>query len=170
MRTFLRYLLTVGMWVGCFNLAAQAQMYTYTGNDMGGRIGTYIEKYAGARARGERVVVNGDCLSACTLMLGIVPRHQACATKGARFGFHAAWMPGPNGEPVRSEIGTRALIETYPADVRALIKRRGGLKRKMFYVSASQFLQPCPTWAAEAPPPAIGSVTVVRKQTFGAIQ
>jgi hypothetical protein len=77
--------------------------------DRGGQIGRYLQAFASVRSSGERVVVDGACLSACTLVLGVVPRDRICATQRARFGFHAAWMPDEEGRPVTSQMGTQAL-------------------------------------------------------------
>ena len=73
--------------------------------DAGGRIGTYVDQFSEVRNSGERVVIDGACLSACTLVLGIVPRNRICVTRRAMLGFHAAWMPGANGKPVPSQSG-----------------------------------------------------------------
>src|SRR5437667_4326203 len=78
-------------------------------NAAGGRIGTYVQAYSAMRNSGQQVVIDGVCLSACTLVLGIVPRSRICVTPRAALGFHAAWMPGPNGKPVPSAVGTQAL-------------------------------------------------------------
>jgi hypothetical protein len=86
--------------------------------DRGGQIGRYLQAYAAVRSSGENVVVDGNCLSACTLLLGVVPRERICATQNARFGFHAAWMPDHDGRPVTSPVGTQALWNIYPASVR----------------------------------------------------
>ena len=102
--------------------------------DRGGQIGRYLQAFAAVRSSGERVVVDGNCLSACTLVLGIVPRERVCATQNARFGFHAAWMPDRDGRPVTSSLGTQALWDIYPASVRRWINRHGGLSRKMIYL------------------------------------
>jgi hypothetical protein len=102
--------------------------------DRGGQIGQYLQTFALLRASGERVVIDGNCLSACTLVLGIIPRNRICATNRARFGFHAAWMPGEDGRPVTSPMGTQALWRIYPASVRTWISRNGGLSRKMIYL------------------------------------
>jgi hypothetical protein len=104
------------------------------GDDVGGRIGAYVDQYMAARNSGERVVIDGVCLSACTLVLGIVPRNRICVTRRATLGFHAAWMPGPEGRPVPSEIGTQALWEIYPPHVRRWISKRGGLSSKMKFL------------------------------------
>ena len=76
--------------------------------DRGGQIGHYLQTFASLRSSGENVVVDGNCLSACTLVLGLVPREKICATQHARVGFHAAWMPDNNGRPVTSPLGTHA--------------------------------------------------------------
>jgi hypothetical protein len=103
-------------------------------DDRGGQIGHYLQAFATLRSSGEKVVVDGNCLSACTLVLGLIPRERICATTRARFGFHAAWMPDENGRPVTSPMGTQALWNIYPGTVRKWITRQGGLSRRMIYL------------------------------------
>jgi len=103
-------------------------------DDRGGQIGHYLQAFAMLRSTGERVVIDGSCLSACTLVLGMIPRNHLCVTSRARFGFHAAWMPDRDGNPVTSTLGTRALWNIYPASVRRWIVRHGGLSRHMIYL------------------------------------
>jgi hypothetical protein len=103
-------------------------------DDVGGRIGAYVDQYTAARNSGERIVIDGVCLSACTLVLGIVPRSRICVTRRAMLGFHAAWMPGPEGRPIPSAIGTQALWEIYPSHVKRWISARGGLSKKMKFL------------------------------------
>jgi hypothetical protein len=102
--------------------------------DRGGQIGHYLQAFAMVRSSGERVVIDGNCLSACTLVLGLIPRGKMCATPRARFGFHAAWMPDTDGRPVTSPMGTQALWNIYPTTVKHWISRHGGLSRKMIYL------------------------------------
>ena len=109
-------------------------------DDVGGRIGAYVDQYSQVRASGERVIIDGTCLSACTLVLGIVPRNRICVTRRAMLGFHAAWMPGSNGKPVRSEVGTQALWDLYPQHVRKWISARGGLSSKMMFLRGSELV------------------------------
>jgi len=99
--------------------------------DFGGQIGPYLYKYAMVREAGQRVVIDGPCLSACTLALAVIPRDRICMTPNAVLGFHAAWMPGADGRPVRSAGGTRLLMAVYPPKVREWIRRRGGLNGKI---------------------------------------
>jgi hypothetical protein len=58
--------------------------------DYGGFIHQYKLKYATIRDRGERVIIDGVCNSACTLVLGIVPLNRICVTPRASLGFHQA--------------------------------------------------------------------------------
>ena len=102
--------------------------------DRGGQIGQYLQSFAAVRSSGEQVIVDGNCLSACTMVLGLIPPERICATSRARFGFHAAWMPDESGHPVTSPMGTQALWNIYPAPVRHWISRHGGLSRKMIFM------------------------------------
>jgi hypothetical protein len=109
-------------------------------DDIGGRIGAYVDQYSQVRNSGEKVVIDGACLSACTLVLGIVPRSKICVTRRATLGFHAAWMPGPNGKPVPSNVGTQALWDMYPQHVRQWINSRGGLTAKMMFLRGRELM------------------------------
>lgn len=118
----------------------QASATMRISDDIGGRIGAYVDQYSAVRNSGERVVIDGACLSACTLVLGIVPRSKICVTRRATLGFHAAWMPGPNGKPVPSNVGTQALWDMYPAHVRQWITSRGGLSAKMMFLRGRELM------------------------------
>ena len=56
----------------------------------GGQVGPFLELFDRVRETGERVVIDGPCLSACTLVLMTVPRERICVTRRAVLGFHAA--------------------------------------------------------------------------------
>src|ERR1043165_925068 len=56
----------------------------------GGEVTQYLRLFASVRATGERVVIDGPCLSACTLLLSTVPNDRICVTRRAVLGFHAA--------------------------------------------------------------------------------
>jgi hypothetical protein len=109
--------------------------------DRGGQIGQYLQSFAALRSSGEDVVIDGNCYSACTLILGLIPRERVCATPNARFGFHAAWMPDENGRPQTSAMGTAALWNIYPNSVRHWISRHGGLSRKMLFMQGHELTQ-----------------------------
>src|SRR5262249_22955713 len=59
--------------------------------DMGGVMEAYIKRFQGWRDSGQQVWIDGTCLSACTLVLGIIPPNRICVTPRAVLGFHAAW-------------------------------------------------------------------------------
>src|SRR6516164_3184169 len=73
-----------------FSDTASAADYRIT-RDYGGFIDEYKAKYAAIRDRGDRVIIDGPCDSACTLVLGIVPLNRICVTPRARLGFHMAY-------------------------------------------------------------------------------
>jgi hypothetical protein len=106
--------------------------------DPGGQIGPYLENLALLRSSGEKVIIDGPCLSACTMVLGVIPRNRICVTQRARLGFHAAWHPGENGRPIPSRAATQLLMDIYPEHVRSWIKDRGGLSPRMMYLSGRE--------------------------------
>jgi hypothetical protein len=106
--------------------------------DPGGQIGPYLQNLMALRDSGENVIIDGPCLSACTLVLGVIPRERICVTNRARLGFHAAWHPGQNGRPITSRGGTQLLMDVYPQHVKNWLQRRGGLTPKMKYLTGRE--------------------------------
>ena len=104
------------------------------GNDDGGRIETYVQRFTQARDSGERIVVDGRCLSACTLVLAIVPRERICVTPNASFGFHAAWSFDSAGGVAVNTGATDSMWKMYPQRIRQWIRANGGLGDKMVYL------------------------------------
>jgi hypothetical protein len=116
--------------------------------DRGGLITDYAERFLSARATGEQVVIDGACLSACTLVVGMLPRDKVCATPKAVLGFHAAWRPTKSGGKVSSLPASQAMMDVYPADLRSWIARRGGLTTRMIYLQGRELaaiVPPCAT-------------------------
>jgi hypothetical protein len=106
--------------------------------DRGGRIDTYLYRFATVRQSGQRVIVDGPCMSACTIVLGAIPKDHICVTPRASFGFHAAWVPTQRGSKVPSALGDRMLWANYPPPVRAWITRHGGLTKRLIYLQGSE--------------------------------
>jgi hypothetical protein len=119
-------------------MAGGASAAVRISNDPGGQIGPYLDNFAMLRNSGQKVIIDGPCLSACTMVLGIVPRERICVTSRAKLGFHAAWNPAANGRVVLSHAGTKALWDIYPGHIRAWLSKRGGLKSKMIYLSGAE--------------------------------
>jgi hypothetical protein len=104
----------------------------------GGKIGSYLEKYSALARSGEKVVIDGPCVSACTMVLGLVPRNRVCATSQASLGFHAAWDSDRAGKQVTNRAASSYLMGLYPAAVRKWIAARGGLTPQMIYLTGSE--------------------------------
>src|SRR6202049_2306836 len=107
-------------------------------SDPGGQIGPYLAKLDSLRNSGQDVIIDGPCLSACTMVLGVIPRDRLCVTSRARLGFHAAWRPNEFGRQVVSPDGTELLMTEYPPQVRDWIARRGGLTPHLMYLTGSE--------------------------------
>jgi hypothetical protein len=101
----------------------------------GGRVGDYLQIFAQLRASGERIIIDGPCLSACTLVLSTIPKNRICVTRRAVLGFHAPQKLDPRSSRLsRTPEATRIVTQSYPAGVRAWIKKRGGLTGKLIYL------------------------------------
>jgi len=118
--------------------------------DHGGEIKSYEAKYAHLRDQGERIVIDGICNSACTMVLGIVPSNRICVTPRASLGFHLAYFDQrwTAGIKITSYAGTEELMGFYPASVKDWIARHGGLTTKMKHLTNGpelwMLVDPCP--------------------------
>jgi hypothetical protein len=112
-------------------------------DDSGGQIGEYVAKFKAIRSSGERVEIDGTCASACTMLLGSIPRDRICVTPSARLVFHSAW--DPDGDPAVAADGNRILWSRYPASVRQWIKRHGGLRSQTITLAWPEVTEMFPT-------------------------
>jgi len=107
--------------------------------DPGGEVAAYVHKYQEIRDSGERVVIDGPCLSACTLLTGIVPRSRVCVTSRAMLGFHAAsYLDDTSRRLVPTRAGSRLVMHLYPPEIRHWIERHGGLTPHMIQLRGRQ--------------------------------
>jgi hypothetical protein len=97
----------------------------------GGQVGPFLDLFERVRASGERVVIDGPCLSACTLVLSLVPNDRICVTRRAMLGFHAARSVDRLGRMYAEPEASELVLEAYPAAVRGWIRRRGGLTSRL---------------------------------------
>jgi hypothetical protein len=97
----------------------------------GGQVGPFLDLFAQVRDSGERVVIDGPCLSACTLVLSVVPNERICVTRRAVLGFHGARSIDRRGRLYAEPEASEAVLEAYPAAVRDWIRRRGGLSSRL---------------------------------------
>jgi hypothetical protein len=93
--------------------------------DGGGRITDYIERYSALRLSGGRVVIDGLCISACTIVTALLPPERVCVTSYAQLAFHSAAQINPmTGERAHSSEGTRLVWNLYPETLRALLRAK----------------------------------------------
>jgi hypothetical protein len=97
----------------------------------GGQVGPFLDLFERVRASGERVVIDGPCLSACTLVLSMVPNDRICVTRRAILGFHAARSIDPRGRIYAEPEASELVLEAYPSAVRGWIRHRGGLTSRL---------------------------------------
>lgn len=97
-------------------------------SDPGGEVSSYLRKFHHIRESGERVVIDGPCLSACTLLTAVIPKDHICITRRAILGFHAAsYYDDASRTLVPTRAGSRLVMSLYPSEIRQWIERHGGL-------------------------------------------
>lgn len=104
----------------------------------GGEVGPFLDLFEGVRDSGERVVIDGPCLSACTLVLSIVPSNRICVTRRAVLGFHAARSIDQRGRIYAEPAASEVVLEAYPPPVRHWIERHGGLSSHLLLLRGRQ--------------------------------
>ena len=114
-------------------------------NDFGGLLGKYVAKYRAMAARGDTLVVDGACYSACTLALGIV---DVCTTPRASLGFHMAQSTTLFGR-FPSDYWSRYMMAHYPPEIRAWIVSKGGLTPDMKILRGEELAALVPTCPSE---------------------
>ena len=92
----------------------------------GGRVSEYNARWSGLAARGVNVRIVGPCQSACTVLLGHIPRSRICVTPEASFGFHLA----------KRADATATLWNAYGGDIRGWINKHGGLGADFIWMRA----------------------------------
>ena len=131
-------------------LPASARADVRITRDFGGHVDQYKKRFAEIRDRGERVIIDGVCNSACTLVLGIVPLNKICVTPRASMGFHQAHYDKryTAGMYVQSYAGTDELMTYYPETLKEWIAEKGGLARQMKTIKNGAdlwaIIDPCP--------------------------
>lgn len=112
----------------------------------GGEVGPFLDLFEQVRQSGERVVIDGPCLSACTLVLSVVPNERICVTRRAVLGFHAARSIDRRGRVYAEPEASEAVLEAYPAPVRNWISHRGGLTSRLLLLrgrALAAMYRPC---------------------------
>jgi hypothetical protein len=127
-RIILTFVLGVALWAFA-SMLARAEVRILA--SPGGQVGPFLDLFEQVRQSGERVVIDGPCLSACTLVLSMVPSERICVTRRAVLGFHAARSIDRRGHMYAEPEASELVLEAYPAPVRSWIERRGGLTSRL---------------------------------------
>ena len=112
----------------------------------GGRVGPFLDLFEEVRESGERVVIDGPCLSACTLVLSMVPGERICVTRRAVLGFHAARSVDLRGRTFAEPEASDLVLRAYPVAVRDWIRSRGGLTSRLLLLRGRELTamyRPC---------------------------
>ena len=90
-----------------------------TDEDPGGLVSTYIMWWKRVADSGDHVTIDGECVSACTYLMNLVPNDRVCMTERGSFGIHMARLDGEDaGDPA---ITDRMEALYYPAWFRSWI-------------------------------------------------
>jgi hypothetical protein len=108
-------------------LAAPALAEVRITSSPGGQIGPFLDLFDALRRSGQRVIIDGPCYSACTLVLSVLPRNQICVTHRAVLGFHGARSLTRRGRFRPEPEASKVVLAAYPTPVRRWIVRHGGL-------------------------------------------
>ena len=95
-------------------------------DDHGGSVAAYAARWTALAAKGDSVRIVGPCQSACTVLLGHIPRAKICVTPDASFGFHLAHLPSAQ----------QTLWAAYAGDIRQWIERHGPLTPDFIWMRA----------------------------------
>ena len=119
-------------------------------HDGGGSVHVYELNLKVYNMMGTNVIIDGPCMSACTMYLGVA-ESQICATDQGEFWFHSAFVLASdkrNTQPlVVKAIVKRAnkrLMNTYPQNVKNWFAKNGGLTSDWVRIKANKLVRKCP--------------------------
>ncbi len=108
------------------------------GRDPGGSVALRVLEIAVLEARGEEKRVSGECLSACTMYLGL---STACFERGATLGFHGPTLAfGVEMTAARFEAITQAMASYYPPRIARLFMDDWRHRQDFALVPASRLI------------------------------
>jgi hypothetical protein len=110
--------------------------------DPGGLLHERQKHVIDIRSKGMKVVVNGYCMSACTMYLSLIRSGQVCATDKAQFWFHHATDSRTN-QP--SRIGTEIYLASLPPHIQQWILERGGLSARWLKLRGAEMKRMVPS-------------------------
>lgn len=109
--------------------------------DGGGRLDRYIDRVSALREEGTLVVIDGQCISACTMLTNLAPE-KLCVTSHGMFVFHSAFSRSETtGEKEFAKDATEIMWHFYPKALREALVKRGwnaGERNDMIFMEADE--------------------------------
>jgi hypothetical protein len=98
----------------------------------GGIVGEHLRRWMKLASSGDDVEIRGPCYSACTLIVGYVPKERLCFGDYASLNFHHA---GSTLSAADAVAATRHMFSLYPREIREWISKQGGAEHlPMFFM------------------------------------
>jgi hypothetical protein len=110
----------------------------------GGEVRGFLKLFEVLRESGGRIVIDGPCYSACTLVLSTIPRQRICVTRRAVLGFHGPRLFDYEGNEYIAHSLNAAVADVYPKPIQHWIARRGGLTRRLITLRGAELYRHYP--------------------------
>jgi len=135
-------MVSIAIFTSAMASSAYAEKVFYL-HDPGGNIAEHYSKYSQVNAQYDRVVIDGMCKSACTMVLGIVPLNKICITPSGYFMFHA----GHNRDRSFNPTYTQQMMASYAPEVRGWVMQHHALEQvdpyTFLYAKDVRFIRHC---------------------------
>jgi hypothetical protein len=95
----------------------------------GGKIAEHVTYFQALATQGNQVEVRGPCMSACTLVVALIPKDKLCFEHGGGLHFHMVRYDDSEGKQSPSPIGMKSVYDRYPKDIQEWIDRKGGWEK-----------------------------------------
>ncbi len=102
----------------------------------GGVVEAFAAKYEKIKESGQKVEIDGPCVSACTIVASL-PKDQVCVTARASLGVHLA---SDSDEEVDVQYTDWAVKKYYPKTLQDWIRQHGGLQEAPKFVRGKDLL------------------------------
>jgi hypothetical protein len=120
-------------------------------NDPGGLVRPRAEEVRALLRSGRRVIIDGECASACTMYLRLPPG-QVCVTHRSALAFHQVSFNYDSARPAQDQ--TAMLLLFYPPAVQDWIEANGGLRAEFITLKGEDLEKAAPICRQRAPPAA----------------
>jgi hypothetical protein len=135
-------------------VSSTAEATTVITYNSGGVVEEFWVEIQSHEMRGEKIVVDGPCYSACTLTLMLAKKGLMCATPRAFFAFHRAYSGRKGTEGYEDDGGwTSAIMVNLPPKVAGWLEAKGGMTHDWKILGGGEMEQLVPMCPADAVAP-----------------